>query len=58
MLLLRSNPALQTKGLVAKNPRVPTKHAPKHLRGSMAGMETCSIVIGMRGGAALLCQVQ
>lgn len=58
MLPLRSNPTLQTKGLVAENSRVPTKHAPNHLRGSMAGMETCSNVMGMRGGVALLCQVQ
>ena len=56
MLLVRSNPALKTKGLVADNPKVPTKHAPNHLRWSMAGMETCSIVISMRGGATLLCQ--
>lgn len=55
MLLVRTNAALKTKGLIADNPRVPTKHAPDHLKWSMAGMETCSIVMSMGGAATLLC---
>lgn len=57
MLMVRPNPILKAKGLVAENPRVLTKPAPNHLKWSMAGMETCSTVISMRGGSTLFARV-
>lgn len=57
MLMVRSNLALKIKRLVAENPRVLNKPAPNHLKWSVAGMETCSVVISMHGGSTLFARV-